>query len=181
MGADIHAYIEYDVGRDPPSHYFSFGARIYLQRDYMMFTLLAGVRSYDDLEPVYPVRGLPQNASWEARGDYFLSVVADDQDDELRYSEAVCSMTNAKEWVERGISSWEPDHGPEAKYPTITQPDWHSTSWLTPREYRNVLDTHRQMNLRDLVSYNDIDHSYLATLAALDVLSKSRLVFWFDN
>jgi len=54
----------------------------------------------------------------------------------------------------------------------VTQPDWHSHSWLTTAELIEVIG-------------EDIGPEYKAVIAAMQSLESSgheaRLVFWFDN
>jgi hypothetical protein len=52
------------------------GGKAYCERNYVVFSLLAGVRSYDDLEPLIPPRGVPDDASSE-----YLALVEQDGDD----------------------------------------------------------------------------------------------------
>lgn len=64
MGCDIHAHIEYTkvCGR-----YF---AKAIIPRNYALFSYMAGVRAYGQVEPVVPPRGLPDNMEEETREDY---------------------------------------------------------------------------------------------------------------
>lgn len=66
MGCDIHAYCEWKGG--PDKEWFG-GPEIELHRHYAMFSVLAGVRSKTH-EPEIPLRGLPDDASWEVRKEF---------------------------------------------------------------------------------------------------------------
>ena len=71
MGCDIHAIIEVK-NRGHPECGFSFAAKIELDRDYKMFSLMAGVRNYKELPQVSPLRGIPNDASCRTKEEYNL-------------------------------------------------------------------------------------------------------------
>ena len=171
MGCDIHCYIEtqrYPNAREPwwPFNYYGLNPG----RDYKMFTLLADVRSYGELEAVYPQRGLPVDLSWNVRSENRL-FVCDDPD-----SEGCTDRATASKWVRSGYSKWDDD---ERNW--VTNPDWHSHSWLTTQELENVINTY--IAIKD--DYRHVDPGYKAVLAAMkafeDANEPARLVFWFDN
>lgn len=64
MGCDIHAYIEktYENG------YIDLVSQVYLGRDYDLFGLLAGVRSFET--PLVKPRGLPKETSYILQYEY---------------------------------------------------------------------------------------------------------------
>ncbi|MDH4186827.1 MAG: hypothetical protein OEV08_07510 [Nitrospira sp.] len=165
MGCDIHCYIEYRTAGD--THWFSWGERINLGRNYVLFGLLAGVRCEGQ---IYPLRGYPDDAGQAARHDNWLYISDQATDDEHD-----CTRAHANEWVKYGAKI-------SADGKRVTHPDWHSHSWLTPDEFRTVLDAYTVSpgNPRPGKRVNTYD----AALAALDALAKdgeSRVVFWFDN
>lgn len=68
MGCDIHLSIEYrDIWN--PTFWQSFGADIYMPRDYHLFGLLAGVRGQE--VPLFPIRGIPDDLSCEVDDKYY--------------------------------------------------------------------------------------------------------------
>lgn len=74
MGCDVHVMIEYDRFNDGGKSWWNFGGTINPGRDYEMFGHLAGVRCEDNEH--LPLRGLPENPSWDAK-DYYGPEVAD--------------------------------------------------------------------------------------------------------
>lgn len=58
MGTDIHAHVEVKVG----GKWLHFNAP-HVDRDYRLFTKLAGVRDVEDVEPIAQPRGLPDDVS----------------------------------------------------------------------------------------------------------------------
>ena len=171
MGCDIHCYIEtqrYPHSKEPwwPFNYYGLNPG----RDYKMFTLLAGVRGYDDLEPVYAQRGLPNDLSWSVRIENQIFVCPEPD------AEGQTDPETAARWVRHGDSKWEDD---EHKW--VTHPDWHSHSWLTTDEFEKVLKVYS--DTKD--EYGGVGPSYRAVLAAMkafeDAGEPARLVFWFDN
>lgn len=73
MGCDIHATLEYDrwkLKRPKDSHdWFAFAKGIDIDRGYYFFGILAGVRD-DDINPIAPPRGTPDDASYEFTQEY---------------------------------------------------------------------------------------------------------------
>ncbi|KKK61066.1 hypothetical protein LCGC14_3018060, partial [marine sediment metagenome] len=63
MGCDIHAHIEIKVGGE--WHHYS---QPMVDRDYRLFTRMAGVRK-SDVEPISAPRGLPQDITFTTRFD----------------------------------------------------------------------------------------------------------------
>ena len=75
MGCDIHCYIEYKKKND--DHWRSFGGRINPGRNYTLFGVMAGVRC-DGL--LYPLRGFPEDAAFQAISDnHLFATAADDR------------------------------------------------------------------------------------------------------
>ncbi len=71
MGADLTAWIEYDVHQDPP---FSDSAGVeclplgqwgdlYSNKDYPFYGAVSGCRNETCIPPLFPQRGRPENAS----------------------------------------------------------------------------------------------------------------------
>jgi hypothetical protein len=163
MGCDIHCYVEYK-DRSGSTHWNSFGERINPGRDYQLFALLAGVRG--EGEPLYPVRGVPAGLGYYASIDYWL-YISDDYPD----SEGCCSTETAHAYAIDG------SHYSEDKS-RISNPDWHSHSWLTTAEYNNCLDACDQLPYHySLVEYRAL----LAAMRSLENTHDVRMVFWFDN
>ena len=168
MGCDIHCYVEY---QEPGSgHWFGFGGEINPGRDYVVFGHLAGVR-YGEVEHVEP-RGVPEEISLETKWANQLYV-----DDAHASSEGYCTREQAESWTNHGYSQYLD----EAKT-KVTQPDWHTHSWLTTDEFEEAL---AQATEAARTHGRGIDTGYKALLAAMKVFSAAgratRVVFWFDN
>jgi len=164
MGADIHAYIEYaQPSSNDKLHWTPFAGQLSLWRDYNLFGKIAGVRGEG---PVFPLRGMPDDLGYEASGDCCLYI-----NDENPDQEGHCSRENAERWVESGISEWKWDKR------KVTHPDWHSHTWLSTDEFRQIL----QMPCE----HGSVHECYLAALAAMEALQAAgnhvRIVIWFDN
>jgi len=81
--------------------------------------------------------------------------------------EGCCTPSRAEAWVERGSSRYK-----DAEKMFVSNPDWHSHSWLTTDEYASVVE-------------GTGEPEYEAILAAMRSFeeggAKARIVFWFDN
>lgn len=189
MGCDIHEYVEIvylvkpgEDATDQDQERVDFIGRIELGRDYTLFALLAGVRNYDNLPPVSEPKGWPTNASWRSSSDYCLNVYPDDH----KYAglEHCCSMTNALKWLAEKSSILV--KGTLVKPEKISGPDWHSASWLTTDELKEVTRRYRalpinpQWGIEKREPYIGFD-ALIALMEVLDRKGKARLVFFFDN
>lgn len=166
MGCDIHCYIEYqskETGR-----WNDFGGKINPGRNYYMFSLLAGVRG-EESSALFPPRGLPDNLGYSSANDSRLFITDTD-------GEHCLNKETAAKWVEQHISEYILLNDNPI---WVTHPDWHSHSWLTTKEYQEVLKKYDETEKKcDEIKYRVI----LETMKSLEKLSrKARLVFWFDN
>lgn len=160
MGCDIHAYMEY---RQPGKDWQSFGGENHLDRNYAVFGELAGVRSAG--EPVHAVRGAPEDMAWQANSDYWLFIVEGGD-----FDKESCSPEKAAQWHSHGCA-YKKDLRGENRW--IQHPDWHTPSWLTGNEWREVIGD------------GEYRHEFVAVGAALSSFEaagfETRVVFWFDN
>lgn len=142
MGCDIHCYIEYrerDMSDREDKSWSSFGGRINPGRNYLMFSLMAGVRGGDG---IFEVRGLPEGLGYYSNDDNYLYITADK---ECNCGECKSvSVENAARWVEGGSSEYKNNR--EGKPTWVSHPDWHSHSWLSLVEFRQVLEKCYIMN-----------------------------------
>lgn len=158
MGCDIHCYVEYKgVNRDRWSH---FGGRINPGRNYDLFARMAGVRSDGVIVPVAPLRGFPDDAAYAAtHGNWIF--ICDHPD------ENCCTKERAEYYFQCCGSRYKNE---ERKF--VSNPDWHSHSWLTPDEFEAAIK-------------ESCGPEYMAILAAMRCFEslgyQARLVFWFDN
>jgi hypothetical protein len=143
-------------------------AKVDANRAYGMFELLAGVRSYNGIKPLYPPRGIPDDIGWSTQDEYTLRVT-----DALCDCEGVCTLEQADEWVNSGNSAWYP--GSSAR---ITHPDWHTPSWLTADELGEVVSRYIEIYGNVPIYYSGI-HAMMAKMNEHCV--ETRFVFWFDN
>jgi hypothetical protein len=162
MGCDIHAYTEYK--RAGGGSWQSLGRASMLDRNYKAFGQLAGVRSVGS--PIFPVRGLPSELAWNSNSDWWLFITPDGD-----ISEGYASPEKAASWVASGCSTYQQDrHGKDS---FVSNPDWHTPSWLSGEEWRRAIDG------------LEFGHEYRAVGAALSSLEsegfETRVVFWFDN
>jgi hypothetical protein len=207
MGCDIHLYIEYKSKKPrydgSESNWASFGDRINPGRNYAMFGLMANVRNcYSDgkLPVLVEPRGMPEDAGYTATDDNRIYISETESED------YVC-METAKRWVESGSSTFI--NNKDGNPTWVTQPDWHSHSWLTTSEFESVLnkyleletgwhkvrvEEHNKMVERQNIQPDswvyappdmDIEPEYQVVLASLKRFEElgydARIVFWFDN
>jgi len=136
MGCDIHAYLDYDEFPTDDGWYVScFAEDLDLGRNYALFSLMAGVRRDPDREqrPLFEPKGMPDRYSYQVKRAYSLSVY-----DDLSGVDRNCSIEQAEKWIKRGISIWLDDKH-------ISDPDWHSASWLTASELEQVKAEYEQI------------------------------------
>jgi hypothetical protein len=186
MGCDIHLYWE---SKDYYSNEWTLRKKLEGDRDYFLFSLMAGVRNYYGAMPnLFPPRGIPQDVSLETLAEY--------------------SVPYNQRYEQNESQHWE--LGP---YRRMTHPDWHSASWLTRSEVAEVVEAHRKAwdedaderearrhraieSVAELTGFTDEERATLRKMfgeeeaykpprALIEFLRYSkpedRLVFWFDN
>lgn len=169
MGCDIHTFIERRTrGQE---RWVSVTPSLNPGRNYEAFAFLAGVRNYNEIEPISEPRGFPEDAGWRAVESNTLWVT-----DNPSWSpdERNVIKSRAEKWIENGSSKW---FDPERR--RITDPDWHSHSWVTSSEWRKLLNQDFMQNDQSwFVEYHALG-------AMIDELERrgqeTRVVFWFDN
>lgn len=144
MGCDIHMYLEFVERED----YVSSIAKFNLSRNYTLFSLMAGVRTYEGSRVIYQPRGLPDKIGWVAEYDNELYVVDRETDEEHSVS-----RENALKWIERGVSKWTND---QEKW--VTHPDWHNHSWLNAEELDRVREVYESMEFPRSAWYQANEH-----------------------
>lgn len=178
MGTDIHLYMEYSQKNDKRSdkYWANFGGRFSMGRDYELFGIIAGLRTTEDTKHI-PLRGVPENMGYETREDWWLYIVADDDESkesrEARFSDAMRWAGIDDDKCKPGRSAIKVD---DKGIPTYVQhPDWHSATWLTVEELEVYLWRKNEL----------MDARYKAILAAANSFIASeydvRFVLWFDN
>jgi hypothetical protein len=209
MGCDIHLYIEYkskekDFGKYKyKQQWQSFGGKINPGRNYAMFALMANVRNYynDGKLPVLiEPRGMPADSSFHSTSDNRCYISNGGSGSDV-------PMETAKRWVENGSSQFI--YGVNGEPYWVTNPDWHSHSWLMTDEFENIISKyleletgwhkervgqHNNMVREDNIQPDswmyappdmNIEPTYQAILASMKRFEElgyyARIVFWFDN
>lgn len=181
VGCDIHAYLEehvYTFDEDGKEQWHTF-ASFRPSRDYTIFALMAGVRDgwgFVENGFNFEPKGLPENVSWGVEKANTYYVQEEGQELLLEEGEKSCVRKRAEEWVKEGRSKWVADD-------RITDPDYHSHSWLSKEELEEVLrrvpEEGGQSRLFDEIK------AIIVTMEALEEKpgkkKSSRLVFWFDS
>lgn len=169
MGCDIHMYVEYTEKKEEEKWWLSFGGRFNPGRNYDLFAILADVRNYDGAKCIYPPRGLPEPLGFRATWDYYLRVNKSAKSVDECF-EGQCLQSHADKWTATGQSVWRDD-----SKDVVSNPDWHTPSWLYVDELEEVLKKSKWSFGRE----------YKALLAAMKSLKNDnylvRVVFWFDN
>lgn len=188
MGCDIHAYLEYrskvaDTAYPKTTNMFlndkneltyknatyNFYATLSLSRYYTMFAKMADVRNYEEIDSETP-KGLPSDASMIIIHEALLYILSNN--DTPRDSS--CRQMDAERWLSAKISL--PVYsGDKPCY--LTNPDWHSHSWLSMNELSRIIKSFKKKS--------DAGIEYLGILDLMKSFDKHgfemRLVFWFDN
>lgn len=128
-------YLEYEETLPDGEKYITSVSRFSLSRNYTIFALMAGVRAYEGSTVLFGPRGLPEKVGWEADYDNTLYVVEGETNEEY-----CVSRERAERWVASGSSQWT-----TADKRWVTQPDWHSHSWLTLEEFEQVRDAYESI------------------------------------
>jgi hypothetical protein len=147
-------------------------------RIYGMFARMASVRTYDgeDYKVKFKPRGFPEDMTWWSQRQFYLDVV--DDENAVDWGDGYCLVESAERWVEKGYSKWL-DEG----HTTITNPDYHSCSWLTASELRECFDD--CFKNEDGTYHGDyVEWLGLVSLCEgieSDGKHECRVVFCFDN
>lgn len=67
MGCDIHACFEYTYADERLPRWYCYAADIDLDRWYQIFTAMAGVRNYNNIDVKYPPRGVPKDLNQKTK------------------------------------------------------------------------------------------------------------------
>lgn len=168
MGCDIHCYIEYKNKDSDKDFWQYFGGRINPGRNYLLFSKLAGVRGGEDAAPKYPPRGMPNTPARESFSGNVMYISEEE-------GEGHIDKKTAERWVASECSRYQ--YNSLGNPVWVTNPDWHSHSWLLTHELEEVLGS--------VVPLEIVGVEYAAILAAMKAIESrgftARLVFWFDN
>ena len=186
MGCDIHLMVEIRAKEDTematriPNRWYDCGFRgEFSSRIYGMFARMANVRSSGDgdgYKVQFKPRGLPEDICWMTQREFFLNVIDDEH--AVDWGDRYCSPENAERWTKKGYSKWVNE-----EHTTITDPDYHSSSWLTPSELRQCFDDCFK-NEDGTYKGDYIEWLGLVSLCEgieSDGIHECRVVFCFDN
>ena len=123
---DVFAYTYFDPNEPENEWNRRLTDSPYSGRNYRLFAVLAGVRNDYGIRPIAKPRGVPDDVSPKVLKEYVLTVVPERTAE--NEEERVCTARDAERWVAGGSSVWIEEGR------MVTNPDWHSASWLTLRE-----------------------------------------------
>lgn len=184
MGCDIHLMVELRKKVENPDstrldRWYNGGfTGEFSSRIYGMFARMASVRTYDDedYKVKFEPRGFPEDMTWWSQSQFYLDVI--DDENAVDWGDRYCLPKDAERWVEKGYSKWL-DEG----HRTITDPDYHSCSWLTASELRECFDD--CFKNEDGTYHGDyVEWLGLVSLCEgieSDGKHECRVVFCFDN
>jgi hypothetical protein len=198
MGTSIHAFVEIDYAEN--DHPFGDSseirslatAELFVWNVYRLFDALANARrnvvpNASQLSPpcLYAPRGLPEKVSDAVFVRHHLMVV-DDPLEFVRQQDAHEAPTQVvlrrlgDQWVAEGLARvvTPPWRGEENTW--ITNPDWHSVTWLYRHEVEDAL-SHAGLELEQLKP--EIP-ALLALMRSIDDrlgVNHSRWVCWFSG
>lgn len=158
VGCDIHAWVEtrtFDKNGKPHSWEIATLGEFFIRRDYTLFAYLAGVRTYDGIEPIVAPRGWPGSES--AAGQKGSGVT--DAEHAKRAAGEV--SPDLKEIRERWGS------------------DLHTPSWLTAGEWTAACVAARMKAEPNAEAFAVA--AFANSLDASDACDEVRVVFAFDN
>lgn len=183
MGCDIHLHVNYTFKEEPKgskkkTYWRSFGDQFSLGRNYLMFGCMCqGVRT--DIEGALEAKERlePEDMSYSCFIDSVYNICSDeDWDDDQEKS---CKLEDALKWSElyRKKIYYTKENIPFA----VDDPDNHSYSWLTLKEYKKAIKLYNKNKENDC----NLNVEYLAIKSLIQTLEKggaiTKLVFWFDN
>jgi hypothetical protein len=172
MGCDIHLYIEYKSKNTENEYWWGFGGRYNPGRNYAIFGLMAkGVRC--EFPESFPIKGLPNVLGYKSKSDNLLYICEEE-------GEGNCKLRDAWRWHESGASKII-FHNEQPTW--VTNPDWHSHSWLSADEFQSVWDNY--IKIARANGYGDEEPEWEAVNVLLQHFKnkgyEARIVFWFDN
>jgi hypothetical protein len=190
MGTDIHAFVEVDYGSGEPfgaaADIFCFNrGEFFIPNDYDLLNALGDGRNrnFPPAEvrrwALIPPRGLPANATQTVLDLYYHPVLRSGAQPgrTLSWWHELPPVTreDADRWVRDGLSHFAP-----APPDRVSNPDWHTPSWLRLAEVYPAL-AHFDITVESLSPEFRVVLRVMEEFEALVGLGRSRLVFWYDN
>lgn len=172
MGCDIHAYIEHYSKKDllagkcfvdTSSGAINFG------RDYLLFGVIAGVRSLET--PVVSPRGLPTNPplGWECSNEYYMRVVSDEEYQTAQRDLLGQKLVSKSELEKINSAGYLNKIIPDSQN-MIPSPYFHNLTWLTLSEMLLV----RKKYLLEYIQFYD-------EMSGLSSKKKKELITFIDS
>ena len=177
MGCDIHAFIEWRHAGDD-SDWLSFGGECNPRRHYPFFDALAGARG-ELSAAIVPPRGIPDDLGRRAWNEYWhlIAYEGTSGDGAVTPEEAARFVSLGSVYrgtvplyrqEERGLDgtvvvTTTAEH--VGKPYCVSDPDYHSPSWLTPDEWEQALAS--------IQASDPPDPEYYAMLAAMRAPAES--------
>jgi len=170
MGCDIHMYIEYK--KEKSSSWVNFGGKLNPGRDYLMFAIISGVRDYGKEYTMFNPKGLPSDLGGFTNAENLI-YISDEVCD--CGAEVACTLKSAIEWEKYGQKITYN----QGKATWVTHPDWHSHSYLSYDEYKQVV--YKYYSFQDRIS--KLEYKIVLDIMKSFIYNKCsvRIVFWFDN
>lgn len=199
MGCDIHVFIEKRNKKTDKEFTLDFSK--HMHRDYELFYGLAGVRAGSATVDAGIPKGFPaSDASSEVLMSYARQVVPDDSKylQSGYYSNRVISKSEFDKTVKQwsfDFPNWDPvlevvktkyvreeNTWVEKVNKYLPHLDWHTPSWVSPTELRDLLDA---LSTRGPERAYSLEYWYglLGYMEGTEKvgMSEVRMVFWFDN
>lgn len=160
-----------------------------LARAYGLFGALAGVRAEEGNPIRHLPRGIPDTLSYQAARRYYAVVCADPEGFRRRTGREACVADQAAGWVRSCRSHWGRATSDEERppYRFVSDPEWHSASWLTLAEIKAALAAAGMADVFAADRPEPRTADFTAVMAAMGSLERTlgknqvRLVFWFDS
>lgn len=169
MGTDIRTFIEYRLS---PDDIWLTHSEVFLERDYRLFSAIAGVRGAEDDITLFEPRGFPADASAFAQLAYYVHIMPDEEFVHNGLSKFV-RASDVASIIECG------GHYRPRSQDIISHPDARRASWL------NVSEIHEALRAAGVTS-ETLGNAWqlaLRTMRAVEAEFHAvvRLVFWFEN
>ena len=191
MECDIHLFVEVNnngvwesvdewVTEDDYTS-VEYEKRFYRGRNYDLFALLADVRNYHDIEPISPLKGLPNDISENVKQicDYWNSDAHSHSFFTLKDLLAFDWNKSIKEAGYMNNERWEIFN----KSLHTDNPDYDLRYSYSQGIGTTLKDTHtwHEWEIPVKIAVNDFYDKTLPKLVELDEPNKVRIVFFFDN
>ena len=173
MGTGIHGFVEFRNKEKNEKEWHSFSYdELFLRRDYVMFYILARVRSHAP-HSFKPKGKIPVDEISDCVKEARMFYIEDD----IRYSSLrSCTLEDALEYKKKyGCRIYKRDKKPYL----VDDPDYHTDSWLSFSEYEQALkyytDYTKKKPFVDYVAVYEIMKVYE------NENYETRFVYFFDN